>query len=129
MAVYEINEAQNNANKKLLNTLESHARIQEKINSATEDMIPIVEKVRDAFTSGAGFMLAAISAIETILLGGVSRAKEINQQLGVGVGSSAEIAARPVLNASDKAVAVPNNSSLDPPAYFPQNLFVLAFGS
>ena len=83
----------NNENRKLLNTLESHARIQEKINSATEDMIPIVEKVRDAFTSGAGFMLAAISAIETILLGGVSRAKEINQQLGVGVGSSAEIAA------------------------------------
>ena len=85
--------AQNNANKKLLNTLESHARIQEKINSATEDLIPIVEKVRDAFSSGAGFMLAAISAIETILLGGVSRAKEINTQLGVGVGSSAEIAA------------------------------------
>ena len=84
--------AQNNANRKLLNTLESHARIQEKINDATQDMIPIVEKVRDAFTSGAGFMLAAISAIETILLGGVSRAKEINLQLGVGVGASGEIA-------------------------------------
>jgi hypothetical protein len=84
---------QNNANRRLLNTLESHARIQEQINSKTEDMLPIVEKIRDAFTSGAGFMLAAISAIETILLSGVQRTKEINTQLGIGVGSSADIAA------------------------------------
>tara|TARA_B100000902_G_scaffold204965_1_gene195406 strand:+ start:15782 stop:18145 length:2364 start_codon:yes stop_codon:yes gene_type:complete len=85
--------SQNNANRKLLNTLESHARIQEKINDATADMIPIVQQITDAFTSGAGFMIAAISAIETILLSGVQRTKELNTQLGIGVGESGKIAA------------------------------------